>query len=228
MLLITYRVSGQETAGGYNIEGFLLVGTIGMVLWTTAIWTGGYAIEIERTEGTINSLFLTPSSRAAVILGYALGGFAIFSVPTVVVLAALSVFTGAKFDIQSPLAVAVASLALIFGAFALGHVLASGFVLTRRANLWANFLQTPIYLLSGMVVPIVALPFWIRWFADIFPIGAGMTALRDALLTGATVGDIADPLLRFAVSSVGLLIIGTLLLRRVENVAKRSGQFDLD
>ena len=228
MLLITYRVSGQATAGGYNVEGFLLVGTIGMVLWTSAIWTGGYAIEIERMEGTINSLFLTPSSRTAVITGYSLGGFAILILPTVVVLTLLATFTGAQFDVQSPIAVLIAGVALVFGAVALGHVLASAFVLTRRANLWANFLQTPIYLLSGMVVPVSALPEWIHWFAAVFPISAGMTALRDALLMGATVGDIAEPLMRFTASSIVLLVTGALLLRRVENVAKRGGQFDLD
>lgn len=228
MLLLTYRISGQATAGGYNIEGFLLVGAIGMVLWISAIWTGGYAIEIERTEGTINSLFLTPTNRNAIIMGYSLGGFAILIVPTAVVLVALGIMTGAQFDVQSPLAVVLACLALVFGAFALGQVLAGAFVLTRRANLWANFLQNPIYLLSGMAVPVSALPDWIQWFAAVFPIGAGMTALRDALLTGATVGDIAGPLVRFAASSAALLIIGTLLMRRVENVAKRGGQFDLD
>jgi ABC-2 type transport system permease protein len=228
MLLLTYRISGQETVAGYNVEGFLLVGAIGMVLWSAAIWTGGYAIEIERMEGTINSLFLTPSSRVAVITGYSLGGLAMFMLPAVIVLTILAMLTGVQFDVQSPIAVVIASFSLIFGACALGHVLASAFVLTRRANLWANFLQTPIYLLSGMVVAIEALPEWVQWFAAVFPIGAGMTALRDALLAGATVGDISEPLVRFAVSSAALLVIGSYLLKRVENVAKRGGQFDLD
>lgn len=227
-LLLTYRASGQPTAGGYNIEGFLLVGAIGVVLWTSTIWSAGYAIEIERSEGTINSLFLTPSSRTAVIMGYGLGSYAILIVPTVAALTALGVLTGAEFNVQSPLAVIASSLAMAFGALALGHALAGGFVLTRRANLWANFLQTPIHLLSGMVVPVSALPDWLGWFAQVFPISACMTALRDSLLEGATLGDIGGPLLRFAASSIVLILIGTLLLRRVENVAKRGGQFDLD
>jgi ABC-2 type transport system permease protein len=227
-LLLTYRVSGQQAAGGYNIEGFLLVGAIGMVLWGSAIWSGGYAIEMERTEGTINSLFLTPSSRAAVIMGYGLGSYAIFIMPTVTVLTVLGFLTGAEFNIQSPLAVVLAASALMFGALALGHALAGAFVLTRRANLWANFLQSPIYLLSGMVVPVSALPDWIGWFARVFPLSAGMNALRESLLAGAGVGDISEPLLRFGLSSLVLVIAGSLLLRRVEHVAKRGGQFDLD
>jgi ABC-2 type transport system permease protein len=227
-LLLTYRVSGQPTAGGYNIEGFLLVGAIGMVVWSSTIWSGGYAIEIERTEGTINSLFLTPCSRAAVILGYGLGSFAIFILPGVSVLTILGFLTAARFDVQSPGAVVLAGLALVSGALALGHVLAGGFVLTRRANLWANFLQTPVYLLSGMVVPVSELPGWLGWFASVFPIGAGMTAMRESLLAGAQVDDIAGSLVAAGISSLVLVVAGSFLLRRVENVAKRSDTFDLD
>ena len=228
MLLITYRTSGQATAGGYAIEGFLLVGAIGMVMWTSTLWTGGYAIEMERTEGTINSLFLTPGSRTAVIMGYTIGAFAIFVVPTVIVLAGLAYFSGAQLHIESLPAVLLSLLVLALGSLALGHVLAGAFVLTRRANMWANFLQAPIYLLSGMVVPISNLPEWLRWFSVIFPISAGVSALRESLLAGAGAGDISSEITRFALSSLVLFVIGSFLLRRVERVAKSGGQFDLD
>jgi ABC-2 type transport system permease protein len=227
-LLLAYQASGREAVDGVSVEGFLFVGTIGMVLWSSTIWASGYAIEMERTEGTINSLFLTPANRSAVVFGRGIGSFAIFITPTLVVLTTLAVLTGATFDVQSPVAVVLSFLALVFGALALGHALAGAFVLTRRANMWANFLQSPIFLLSGMVVPVSELPDWLSWFAAIFPLSAGMSALRDSLLAGAGLGDITAPLLRFSLSSLALLVIGSLLLRRVENVAKRSGQFDLD
>lgn len=228
ILVLAYRVSGRDVVAGVSVEGFLFVGTIGTVLWGSTLWASGYAIEMERTEGTLNSLFLTPASRAAVVFGRGIGSFAIFITPTLVLLTALAVSVGATFDVRSPVAVVLSFLALVLGALALGYVLAGGFVLTRRANMWANFLQSPIHLLSGMVVPISDLPGWLSWFAAIFPMSAGMSALRDSLLSGATLGEITEPLLRFSLSSLALLIIGTLLLRRVENVAKRGGQFDLD
>ncbi|CAN5307328.1 hypothetical protein BH20CHL1_BH20CHL1_04210 [soil metagenome] len=228
ILLLAYQVSGRAVVGGVNVEGFLFVGTIGAVLWGSTLWASGYAIEMERNEGTLNSLFLTPASRAAVVFGRGIGSFAIFITPTLVLLTALAISAGATFDIQSPVAVVLSFLALVLGALALGYVLAGGFVLTRRANMWANFLQSPIHLLSGMVVPVSDLPGSLSWFAAVFPMSAGMNALRDSLLSGATLGEITEPLLRFSLSSLALLLIGTLLLRRVENVAKRGGQFDLD
>lgn len=225
-LLLTYRVSGRETVAGASPEGFLLVGAAGMVLWSSSIWASGYAIETERREGTILSLFLTPASRSAVVFGYALGSLAVFVGPTIVILCLLAFASGATVQVTDPLAVAVSILTLAGGSVALGYLLAGAFVLTRRANMLANFLQQPIFLLAGMVVPVADLPGFARWFAAIFPLSAGMDALRASLLSGAGMGDIAGPLVRFGVASVVLLLAGTWLLGRVEDVAKHGGELD--
>lgn len=228
ILLITYRASGRESVAGVSPESFLLVGAFGMVLWTSAVWTGGYAIEWERSEGTILSLFLTPASRGAVVIGYELGSLAIFVLPTIAVVTVLGIVAGAEVNVAHPLAVIASGLVLLAGTVAIGYVLAGAFVLTRRANMIANFIQSPIYLLSGMVVPVEDLPRALQWFAYIFPISAGMTALRDTLLSGAGFGDIAEPLTRFAIVSAGLFVFGHWLLGRVEHVAKRGDQLDFD
>ena len=228
VLALTYQVSGRTEVNGMSPEGFLLVGTIGMVLWTSSIWTGGYAIEIERWEGTIQSLLLTPGSRSGVVIGYAVGSLVVFILPSILILVVLAVLLGAEFTIHDPLAVIVSAMSLLAGSLALGYFLSGAFVLTRKANMFANFVQSPIYLLSGMVVPISALPKALQWFAYIFPISAAMTALRETLLAGASLGDVSNLLLRFIVFSAVFSVGGWYMLRKVEHVAKRGGALDLD
>ena len=126
------------------------------------------------------------------------------------------------------IAALVALVALVGASFALGYALAGFFVLTRRANLLANSLQSPIFLLSGMLVPVAALPGPLRPLASVFPISDGMTALRAALLGGAGLGDIGGPLLRLLLMSAVLVLAGTLLLGRVEHDAKRGATLDYD
>lgn len=228
ILLLTYRIAGRESVQGVSPEAFLLVGVWGMVLWTSAIWESGYAIEHERREGTLLSLFLTPASRSAVIVGYALGSMIAFVLPTMMLVAITALAFGARFDVADPAALVLAALALPVGSLALGYLLSGAFVLTRRANMIANFIQSPIYLLSGMVVPIEDLPGPLQWFAAVFPISAGMDALRAALLRGATLSEISGDLMRFGIVTLVALAAGRLLLGRVEHVAKRGGQFDFD
>lgn len=226
-LLLTYRIAGRATVDGVDAAGFLLVGTLGVMLWQSNLWASGYAIETERQEGTLPALLLTPSSRAAVVLGYGLGSMVTYIAPTLLAIAPVAVLAGVRLQARHPDAVVVAALALVAATMALGYALAGLFVLTRRANLLANFLQSPVYLLSGMVVPVAALPGPLRWLGEVFPISFGMTALRSALLAGAPLGDVAGALLRLLVASAVLVVVGTYLLRRVEHVAKRGSELDL-
>lgn len=228
ILLLTYQIAGRETVAGVSAEAFLLVGTWGMILWTSAIWVSGYAIERERMEGTILSLFLTPASRSAVVVGYSLGSLGVFVVPTMLCLTSLALIAGVEFNVDDPVAAVLAATSLVGGSMIMGYVLAGAFVLTRRANMIANFIQSPIYLLSGMVVPVSDLPTPLDWFAKIFPLSAGMDALRASLLDGAPLGSIAPDLLRFGILTVVLAFAGRWLLGRVEHVAKRGDQLDFD
>lgn len=226
-LLLTYRISGRTVVDGMRVEGFLLVGALGVILWQSNLWNSGSAIERERFEGTLPSLLLTPASRPAVVIGYALASTAVYVIPNVVVLASLALLSGARVDVRDPGAVVLATLSLTAAAIVLGYTLSGLFVLTRRANLLANFLQSPIYLLSGMVVPVASLPGPLRGLAQVFPVSFGMDALRRTLLLGAGLGEVAPALIRLVVASVVLAVAGTWLLRRVEHVAKRGSELDV-
>ena len=227
-LVLAYQIAGRTSVDGFDARGYLLVGTIGVVLWQANLWAGGYAIEWERDQGTINALFLTPASRAAVILGYALGSLTVWIVPNALILAGVAYLVHADANVRDPLAVTASFVSLIVATFALGFAVAGIFVLSRRANLLANFFQSPIYLLSGMLVPISALPASMRLLSAVFPLSAGMEALRGSLLGGSGLVDVSGDLARLLVLSAALFLFGLVMLRRVENVAKRGGELDFD
>ena len=227
-LILTYQAAGRESIDGLSPASFLLVGIFGMTLWSTAIWSGGYAIEWERSEGTISSLFLTPASRDAVVIGYSLGAISVFVFPAMIVATALGVVAGVEFHISQPLAPLVTGGSLLIAALAMAHLLSGAFVLTRRANMFANFLQAPIYVLSGMVVPIDDLPEALQWFAYIFPVSAGMEALRGTLFAGDPLSAVLEELIRLIVVSAAIFVAGHLILRRVEYAARDAGTLDFE
>ena len=223
---LTYAISGQETIAGYDVAAFLLLGMFAFITWSGTIWSGGYAIEYERSEGTIGALFLSPASRAATLVGYGLGGF-VWMAPSFISLAILGVATGARFTVADPLAVAGSIGAFIVGSLATGFALAGLFILSRRANLLANFLQRPGELLSGALFPRENLPEPLYALSNCLPVSHALDALRASALGMATLRDILPHLgLALLVSAVYALI-GALSLRKVEDAAKRSGELDL-
>ncbi len=226
VIRLTYQVSGQETVAGFDVAAFLLVGMFAFITWSGTIWSGGYAIEYERSEGTIGALFLSPASRAAVIAGYGLGGF-VWMAPSFVVVALLGVVTGARFNVADPLAVVGALLAFLVGSLATGFALAGLFILSRRANLLANFLQRPGELLSGALFPRENLPGPLHALSNCLPVSHALDALRASALGAATLRDILPSLgLALLVAAVYALV-GAFSLRKVEDAAKRSGDLDL-
>lgn len=221
-----YAIAGRTTVDGTDLSGFLLVGLFGLEAWSASVWTSGYAIEAEREEGTIGALFMTPASRLLVIAGYGLGGF-VFKLPSLAVIALIGVLVGANLSIADPLAVAAAGGALAVASLAVGVALAGFFVLTRRANLLANVIQHPIYLLGGFVVAPNALPSWLRPLSDAVPFSHATEALRAAMLRGASLADIARQLVWTLGLSALCALFGAALIRRVEHAAKRTGQLEL-
>lgn len=223
---IAYSASGRSEVDGASVSGFLLVGVFTLITWTSSIWASGYAVEFERHEGTSGALFLSPASRAAVVAGYGLGSFVWF-LPSFVAILFLGLVTGARLHVADPASVVLSVAALFLASLAAGFAFSGLFVLTRRGNLIANFIQHPILLLSGMVVPISSLPSAVRPLSNALPATHATLALRQSVLLGGTLRDTSAQLALTLGISVLYWLVGVLGLRRVEHVAKRAGQLDL-
>jgi ABC-2 type transport system permease protein len=223
---IAWNAAGVEAIEGVNVSGFLLAGMIGLICWSSSVWWAGSAIENERYEGTIAALFLTPASRVAVVFGHGLGGL-LYMIPSFAVIGVLGALTGARLNVESLVAVVASGLALIVSSLAMGFLLASFFILTRRANLMANIIQHPLYLVGGFMVPRDQLPSWLHAFSQAMPVAHAVDAFRASMLASASLGDVRNALLATLLTASLFVLIGIVGIRKVEHVAKRSGQLDL-
>lgn len=223
---VAYQVAGMTEVDGGNAIGFLFIGALAIDAWSSAIWGSGYAFQWERHESTIEALMLSPGSRLAVVLGNGLGSF-IWSVPSQLLGLIPAFLLGAEFDVADPFAALIAFVAVYASSLCLGVAFAGLFILSRQANAMANFLQTPIFLLAGFIVPRSALPDWLEPVAGILPITHAVDALRASALSGAGLSDIWESLLACVATSVGFIVLGLWALKRVEHVSKRLGTLDL-
>jgi ABC-2 type transport system permease protein len=100
------------------------------------------------------------------------------------------VFFGVPFDVEHPLLFAVAVPATVVGLGLLGLVLASTFVLYRNATALSNLMEYPVWLVTGLLVPLSLLPGWSRPFGWILAPKWGIDALRSAAFGGDALGPI--------------------------------------
>ena len=84
---------------------------------------------------------------------------------------------------------ALALPATVIGLGLLGLVLASTFILYRNANAMSNLLEYPVWLVTGLLVPLSLLPGWVEPIGWVLAPTWGVEAIRAAALGG-------DPLVR--------------------------------
>ncbi|MEJ3651711.1 ABC transporter permease [Actinomycetes bacterium KLBMP 9759] len=186
-LIVVYAVGGAPVAGtGISFGAQAVPGIIGMNLVFSGLMGLAMAIATDRDDGTLLRARATPNG----IVGYITGKVAGKAAMTVALLVAVLVPAGLMFDglrLADPAAWLTLGWVLALGLLAtlpMGAVLGATF--GNAQNL--GFLALMIFGLtgvSGVFHPLTAMPEWLQWVAQVFPVywlGLGM---RSALLPDA-------------------------------------------
>jgi len=217
-----FRIGG-DAAGPHTLL-FAALGTGMMGVWSTTLFGAGGAISWQRWEGTLELLIAMPRRYDLVLAGQTLGAstFGFYSV--VATLAWGTVLFGmpmtASFPLWLPLALAAAIIAL----GAMGMLIATSFVLYRHANALSNLLEYPIWIVTGLVVPLSVLPGWLGPISWVLAPTWGMAAIR-----GAAIGTEAPlvPILLCLVLAVVYWALARAVLVFVLNKARRDATLSL-
>jgi ABC-2 type transport system permease protein len=223
---LVYQVSGQTSVDGLDAMGFLVIGMLGTLVWSSTVWGAGNALQDETYQGTISAVIIAPQRVSSVILGYGVGSM-LFNLPALAVSVATGFLLGADFQVDHPAAALLALVALYACCLCIGLGFGGIFILTRQSNSLSNFLQGPVYLLAGFFVPRSALPDWLQPFSDILPISHAVEALHKTMLSGASIAQIGPELGATALTSAVFLIAGLAGLHRMDDVVRRRATLDL-
>jgi len=204
----------------------LLAASLGaavMLMWSLVVIGSSNALENQRWLGTLELLVAAPVPFAAVIAPITVASGFVGAYALLATLAWGTLLFDVPLVIEQPLAFAFAVPACILAIGMLGLVMASTFVLYRAAFSLGIALQYPVWIATGLLVPLSVLPSFvgkIGWFLGPY---WGFRAIRAAALGGAPWPDIGV--------SVGIslayLVIGSVCLRAFVHVARRTGSLKL-
>lgn len=86
--------------------------------------------------------------------------------------------------------------------------------------MYATMLQEPIMFFSGLVFPLQAMPRTLLSISYLIPLTFGLLSMRLTLLGGASLLDVAVPLMILAFMTLVFLILATWLIDYAERNAK--------
>lgn len=203
------------------IEAAVGAGLMGV--WSTVLFGSGGAIQRQRFMGTLEMLMLAPRNPAGTILPITIATGLTGTYAMIATLGWGWLVYGIRPEFAHPWLFLIAVPACVLGLGMFGLLLASTFVLMRNANALCNTLEYPIWLLSGMLVPITVLPAWTGPLADILPTTWGARAVHEATSGGAV-----WPAVAWCLGiSVACFALGALSMTYVERRARTAATLAL-
>ena len=208
-------------------EGTLLYVALGaglMGIWSSTLFGSGGSIQWQRWQGTLELSVAAPTRFLWVMLPLTVATASIGLYSVVATLAWGWLFFGMPFELAEPLLFALALPVTILSLGLLGLVLASTFVLYRNANAFSNLLEYPVWLVTGLLVPLSLLPGWVEWISWVLAPTWGIRALRNA----AFGGDEAWPAIGMCVLLGAVyLALGAVFLQNFERLAREKATLSL-
>ena len=211
---------------GAESEALLLasIGAAVMGIWSVTTVDAADSIQRQRSLGVLELLVAAPTPFWAVLLPVTIASSAIGIYSLVSTLLWGRLVFGIPLELEQPLLFALSIPPTIVSIGLLGFVMASVVVRFRAGWAIGNMFEYPVWLVTGLLIPVALLPDWVEPISWVLAPTWGMRALSDAAFAGGS--PLADIAMCLVLSAVYTLV-GALLLGRFLESARRRATLSL-
>jgi ABC-2 type transport system permease protein len=190
---------------GGSYFAFSLIGFVFLDYLNAALDTFDRSLEEARNSGTLEHLLVTQASLPVFVAGSAIYPFVATTLRIVVYVAWGAVLFGFPLHAANWVTVGIVLLATLLAFSGLGILSSSYLLLFKRGNPAKWFFLGISSVVGGMLFPVNILPDWLQVVARFNPVTYALEAMRAALLAGATVAALWQPLTVLLLSALLLL-----------------------
>ena len=216
---ILYASIAYYLLDGKNDPELLLSASLGaavMTMWALVVLGSSGALENQRWLGTLELLVAAPMPFAVALAPITIASGVVGAYSLVATLAWGALLFDVPLSIESPLAFAVAVPMSALAIGMLGLMTAATFVIYRAAFHLGVAMQYPVWIATGLLVPLSVLPAWVGPISWFLAPTWGFRAIRDAALGGPAWTDMG----MCALLTVVYFAVAAVCLRVFENFAR--------
>jgi ABC-2 type transport system permease protein len=201
-------------AGRGDLTAYAVLAPALISMWNMALSIAGDIVTYDRYVGHLELLVAVPPPMALVVAAR------VAAVTSVSLLACAEAWAVARLGFGVPIVVhhpGYTAAALAVTAFAMSGtagILSAVFVLTRAARTYQNSLNYPLFLISGVFVPLSLMPQWVQALGRLSFLSWSVDLLRDCL-AAPPVRDVAPRCLAVLLLGVAAYVVTRMLFRRV-------------
>lgn len=205
------EVQAQRVAG---------VGLLGV--WATSVWSAGMMLAQDRSEGTLSAVLLCTRRPFTVLMGRSIGG-AVAGILAILISIAATLAVIGELGSRTSTALLLLLPLAVLSSTAIGSLVASLFIRSRSAGRIAEVLLYPVFVGSGVLLPLDLFPGWVRPLARVLPLYWADQVLRAGASGEFAVGATAV----LVAMSGGYALAGAWIFRRVVAASRERGDLDL-
>jgi ABC-2 type transport system permease protein len=185
------------------------------------------AMRGEQLMGTLESVLMTPTTPSTIQLGSVAFDLVYIPLRTAVFLGGVTLAFGLHFSAAGIVPALLLLVAFIPFVWGLGVLTAALLLTFRRGSGLIGLGAVVLGLLSGVYFPLSLLPGWLEKIANVNPVAQAIGGMRDCLLGGATLADIASNFAYVVPFSAGSLAVGLGAFRLAVRRERRRGTLGL-
>jgi ABC-2 type transport system permease protein len=212
-----------ERSGTVQFAGFVFVG-FAMYMWlSTILWGPGTALRTEQMRGSLEAVFLTPSSRLVALFGPPAAALPTLVITFVVMGVAMWLIFGVALPLDGVLRSLVVVAFALPALYSIGALFAAGVLRFGEIGPIVQLVRGLFVLTCGITFPVLMLPEWAQAVAWVLPPTYIVQDIRAVLLRGLGLGDIALDLAITVGLSAALAAFAIVTFRLLERSARRNG-----
>lgn len=212
-----------ERSGTADVAGFVFVG-YAMYMWlSTILWGPGTALRTEQMRGSLEAVFLTPSSRLVALFGPPAAALPTLVITFVVMGVAMWLLFGVALPLDGVLRSLVVVAFALPSLYAIGALFAAGVLRFGEVGPIVQIVRGVLVLTCGITFPVLMLPGWAQAVAAVLPPTYIVQDIRGVLLRGLGLGDVAVDLAITLGLSALLAAFAIVTFRLLERSARRDG-----
>ena len=167
----------------------------------------------ERSQGTMERLMVSPSSRLDIVFGY-LFGFFVFALTQTLIIVLFTIYVLEVNYYGDLWQIFIFQIVVIAGAVNLGIFLST---FARNEFQMVQFIPLiiiPQIFLSGVLWPVEQMPNYLQWLSAALPLTYAVDGLRDIMLAGKSLLDVSFELVVLVGFAAITSILAAITMRR--------------
>lgn len=214
-------IAFAERSGTTDYVGFV---TSGMILWmwlNIVLWQVGGQLRAEQRRGTLESNWLTPAPRLAIVFGCGLTRMLYTMAPMLIALPLFRIMW--RVDMAITPLLGLVFLTSTIAVYGIGLLFSSLVLFFKELNAMVFFVRGVFMIFCGMTYPISVLPRWMQAVSRALPLTYSIDLVRRVGLSGARFADISRDFAILAGFAAVLFALGCGAFLAVDRVVKRTG-----